>query len=134
MKFQESEESGLRASGLVGQGRAFGGAAVAGFWLVAEAAGYGSLSMGSGAAWFWGRGNRLGTRLRGACDGRCHVESGGGNLLSMVGLGLDVEECSGGVLGLLGEWQLNQEFGGGVWREGTNCRAGSTSRRARDEG
>ena len=39
-----------------------------------------------------------------------HVKSGGGDLLGMVGFGFGAEDCSGDVLELLGECQLNQAW------------------------
>ena len=51
-------------------------------------------------------------------------------MLGVVGFGFDAEDCSVDVLELLGECQLNQEFGGGAWREGANCGAGRASHHA----
>ena len=55
-------------------------------------------------------------------------------MLGVIGFGFDAEDCGVDVLELLSECLLNQEFGGGVGREGANCGAGSASQHARDEG
>ena len=52
-------------------------------------------------------------------------------MLGVVGLGFDAENCGVDVLELLGECQLNQEFGGGAWREGANC--GASTLEMKDE-
>ena len=44
------------------------------------------------------------------------------------------EDCIVDSLRLLDKCQLNQEFGGGVWREGANCGVGSAAQHAPDEG
>ena len=113
--------------------------------LLASGTGWG----GGSGWWEWGFGSGglarrwfrgccgsgcLGVRPGGAYSSGSHVQGGGGNLLGVVGFGFDAEDCGVDVLELLGECQLNQEFGGGVWREGANCGTGSASQHARDEG
>ena len=63
-----------------------------------------------------------------------YLEGGRGDLLGIVGFGFDTEDCSVDVLELLGKCQLDQEFGGGVWGEGANCRVGSAAQHAENKG
>ena len=82
----------------------------------------------------WGESSsRLGIRPRGrACGRRCHVESGGGNFLGMVGLSLDAQNSGIDILELPGECQLNQVR---VWGDASGrCGERSGAQHARDEG
>ena len=56
--------------------------------------GFGPENLSSGArGWFWGSGSCLGIRRGGVCGGgRCHAESGGGDLLGLVSIRLDAQD------------------------------------------
>ena len=73
--------------------------------------GFGPENLGSGARGrFWGSDSCLGMCLGGVCGGgRRRAESGGGDLLGVVGLSFDAQNSSMDILELLGERLLNNE-------------------------
>ena len=79
---------------------------------------------GGGSGRFWGSGSCLGICPGGVCGGgRCHAESGGGDLLSVVGISLDAQNSG------IDMSESRAKLGGGRW-----CGNSSAALRARDEG